>query len=302
MKRLFLIFAVLFSAFHLGEAEAKLLIAATIPDFASIADELGGERVETVALIRGTQDPHFVDAKPSLILKVNKADLLILAGLDLEVGWLPVLITQSRNPKIQMGASGYLDASQCIAPKDVPVAPDRAMGDVHSGGNPHYYTSPEELFKVAWAIYKKLVELDGVGSEYYERRWKDFEERYEAKLKEWNAKLEKARGTKVVVYHESWIYLIDWLGFKKEGALEPKPGIPPSPSHVARLLSSVKERRIKFLFQEIYYPTRLSEVFSQKSGAKLLVLPSMVGAREEIKNIWEKFDFIVERVTNEKEN
>ncbi len=282
-----------------GLANAKLHVVGTLPDFADIATELGGDRVEAEALILGTEDPHFVDAKPSHVLRVNRADLLICIGLGLEGGWLPVLLTQSRNDKVQVGAAGYLDASAHIVAKDVPSRADRAMGDVHGGGNPHYYTSPPEMLRVAHAIHDKLVELDPDGRGSYDERWRMFEEKFREREAAWKSALAPLVGTKVVVYHKSWVYLLDWLAFVEVGALEPKPGIPPSPSHVAALLGVVKDQHVRFVFQEIYHPDRLSKLFAEKAGAKLLVLPSMVGAAPGIKTVWDKWDRIVAEVHDE---
>ena len=275
-------------------AQAKLRVVGTLPDFAAIAEELGGERVETSSLIKGTQDPHFVDAKPSMILEVNRADLLICIGMGLEDGWLPVLITQSRNGGIQPGGPGYLDASTFVTAKEVVAKPDRAMGDVHGQGNPHYYTSPTELFKVAEGIHARLVQLDPEGKADYDTRWQRFSETYQRKTAEWLAALAPLKGTKIVEYHKSWIYLLDWIAFSAAGALEPVPGVPPSPSHVSKMLGMVKDQNLRFVFQEIYQPTNLSRIFAEKAGAKLLILPSMVGAEPGIKTFWDKFDRIVE--------
>jgi len=282
------------------DAQAKVRVVGTLPDFAAMAAELGGDRVETASLIQGTQDPHYVDAKPSLILEVNRADLLVLIGMGLEDGWLPVLLTQSRNGAIQPGAVGYLDASSVVTAKDVEARPDRRMGDIHGQGNPHYYTGPEELYRVARAIHDKLVVIDPEGQNVYDSRWKRFEETYRKKSVEWKKRIEPLKGTRVVEYHKSWIYLLDWLRFEAAGALEPLPGIPPSPSHVSRLLGQVRQQGVKFVFQEIYHPQRLSRLFAEKSGAKLLVMPSMVGAEHGIKTIWDKFDRIVDLLTQPK--
>ncbi len=282
------------------DAVAKLRVVATLPDFAAIAQDLGGERVDVEALLKGTQDPHFADARPSMILAVNRADLLILIGLSLEAGWLPVLMTQSRNPNIQIGAQGYLDASQFITPKEVPARADRAMGDVHSGGNPHFYTAPEELFRVAQAIEQKLIELDPDGRNYFEKRWHEFSDKYSTKSAEWKTRLAPYAGTRVVVYHQSWVYMLDWMGFVRVGALEPKPGVSPSPRHVSQLLGQVKSQGVKFVFQEVYFPTSLSRVFANKAGAKLLVLPSMVGGAPDVMTIWDKFDRIVDEIVGRK--
>ncbi len=280
-----------------GPAQAKLRVVGTLPDFAAIARELGGDRVEAEALVQGTEDPHFVDAKPSHVLRVNRADLLICIGLGLESGWLPVLLTQARNGNVQVGAVGYLDASQYVQTKEVPVKADRAMGDVHGGGNPHYYVSPAEMLRVSEAIYKKLVELDPEGRADYERRWQAYAKKFRDKMASWKAALSALKGSNVVEYHKSWIYLLDWLGFNSVGALEPKPGIPPSASHVTSLLNQVKDRQVRFVFREIYHSDSLSEVFARKTGAKLLDLPTMVGATSDIKTIWDKWDRMVQMLT-----
>jgi len=276
--------------------QATLRVVGTLPDFASLARELGGERVEAEALIQGTEDPHFVDAKPSHVVRLHRADLLVCIGLGREAGWLPVLLTQSRNPRIQPGAAGYLDASSLVTPLEVPVKPDRAMGDVHGGGNPHYYTSPVELLAVARGISSRLAELDPAGRDHYARRWRDFEARYRAQLDLWAQQLLPLRGTKIVEYHKSWVYLVQWLGFVSVGALEPVPGVPPSPGHVARLLQQVQGQGIRFLFQEIYHQDNLSRVFASKSGARQLVLPSMVGAAPGTDTVLEKFGRIVQLI------
>lgn len=276
---------------------SELRVVSTLPDFASMARELGGERVLAESLIYGTQDPHYVDAKPSYILKVNRADLLIVIGLGLEAGWLPVLLTQSRNPAVQAGSAGYMDASEYVKLKEAPAVVSRDMGDVHGGGNPHYYTSPQELHAVARAIHERLVELDPAGKEYYQDRWDEFDSKYREKLSEWESALDPCRGSKVVVYHQSWIYLLDWAGFERVGALEPKPGIPPNPAHVSSLLQKSEAVGAEYVFQEIYHPTRTARLFAEKVGARHIVLPSMVGAEKDIDTIWDKFDRIVELIT-----
>jgi zinc/manganese transport system substrate-binding protein len=278
-------------------AEAKLRVVGTLPDFADIASEIGGDRVDAESLIQGTEDPHFVDAKPSYILRVNRADLLICIGLGLEQGWLPVLLTQARNGKVQVGSAGYLDASHFITPKEVPLNADRAMGDVHGGGNPHYYVSPPEMLQVSEAIYKKLVELDPDGRGEYDQRWQAFSAKFKDKIAEWKKALAPLAGSKVVEYHKSWIYLLDWAGLVSAGALEPKPGIPPSASHVTELLMQVKGQNVRFVFRENYHSDRLSQVFASKAGAKLLDVPTMVGAEPGIKTIWDKWDRVVQLLT-----
>jgi len=231
------------------------------------------------------------------VVKVSRADLLISAGLGLEVGWLPTLLTQSRNGDVQPGSPGHLDASQLIQPLEVPVKPDRAMGDVHGGGNPHYYTSPLYLFRVAEGIRDRLKTLDPEGAKTYDANWLTFVNTYDQRMKGWLRRIGALRGTRVVVYHQSWIYLLQWVGLERVGALEPKPGVPPSPAHVSRLLRQTKDRGVRFVLQEVYHPTKLSRVFAGKAGASLLVLPSMVGAVADTNTIWDKFDRIVEMLS-----
>jgi ABC-type Zn uptake system ZnuABC Zn-binding protein ZnuA len=170
------------------------------------------------------------------------------------------------------------------------------MGDIHGAGNPHYYTSPDEMYKVARGIHEKLVELDPEGQGYYQDRWNAFSRRYQARMAGWKKRLAPMKGSKVVVYHLSWIYFIDWAGFERVDALEPKPGIPPSAGHVTRLLTRVRNRGVRQVWQEIYHPSRLSRVFARKARTRLVILPSMVGAEEGIKTITDKFDRMVELI------
>ena len=260
-----------------GTAQARLNVVATIPDFGAIAQEVGGPHVRVVALVKPTQDPHFVDARPSLMVDLNRADLLLITGMELESGWLPPLMTGSRNPEIQRGADGYLDCSTLIKPMQV-RAPDRAKGDIHPGGNPHYWTDPRNGLAIARGIARRLIQLDASHAEDIRQRLQSFVEKLRARMASWGKRLAPHRGTRVVVYHESWIYFLDWAGFVRAGALEPKPGIPPKPSHVATLIKRVKGQGIKYVIQESFYPTNLSRIFARKSGARLKVLPTMVGA------------------------
>lgn len=258
-------------------AASGLMVMSTIPDFGAIAAEVGGPHVHVESLVKPTQDPHFVDAKPSLMVALNQADLLLATGMELEAGWLPPLLVGARNSKIQRGSEGYLDCSTLITPLDVRT-PDRAMGDIHPGGNPHYWTDPRNGIRIAEGIAKRLAELDPDHAADIRTRLRLFTSRLEDHMTIWEKHLAKHRGTKVVVYHESWIYFLDWSGYEEIGALEPKPGIPPNPSHVAQLIKKVRGSGVKYVIQESFYPTQLSEIFAQKSGAELKVLPTMVGA------------------------
>ena len=253
--------------------------------------------MEAQSLVLGTEDVHFVDPKPSHVLRVNRADLLITIGLELESGWLPALLKQARNSNVQRGSLGYLDASTAVRAKDVPMQVDRSMGDVHAGGNPHYYTSPLEMKAVAEVISERLVALDPEGKSVYESRLATFRAKYAQKMKEWYAAAAPLRGKRVVEYHKSWAYVLDWLGMTSVGTLEPKPGIPPSPNHVTQLLMRVRSMKVSFVFREVYHSDRLSKIFASKAGARLVDLPTMVGAYPGIRTIWDKWDRMIGMLT-----
>jgi zinc/manganese transport system substrate-binding protein len=258
-------------------ARAKVKVVSTIPDLAAIASEVGGAWVEVSALVRPTQDPHALDAKPSFIVILNRADLLLLVGLELEAGWLPPLLVGARNGDIQRGADGYLDCATLIPPLEVQAA-DRAKGDIHPGGNPHYWIDPRNGVRLARGIAARLGSLDPEHAADYARGADAFAQRIEAKIRGWQERLAPLRGSRVVVYHRSWVYFLDFAGLEEVGALEPKPGIPPSPDHVAGLIRKVQGLGVKLVLQESFYPTQLSSLFARKSGAQLKVLPTMVGA------------------------
>ena len=273
--------------------QAAVRVITTIPDFGVIAKEIGGPLVEMKALVKPTQDPHFVDAKPSLMVSLNRADLLLITGMELEGGWLPPLLSGARNSKIQRGGEGYLDCSTLIPPMEV-QAVDRSKGDIHPSGNPHYWIDPRNGLLIAKGIARRLGELDPSHARAYADGAKRFSQTLRAATVKWEKKLAPYKGTKVVVYHESWVYFLDWSGFVQAGTLEPKPGIPPKPSHVADLIRKVQGQGIKLVIQESFYPTRLAKIFASKSGAKLKVLPTMVGAQGTTSYI-----DVIEKLVNE---
>src|SRR5437588_3474760 len=216
-----------------SSAEAKKLkVITTLTDLASLTQEIGGDKVDVEALAKGYQDPHFVEPKPSFLLKLKNADLLILVGLDLEIGWLPPLITQSGNARIQVSANGYLDASQFAQILEIPQGKvDRSMGDVHPLGNPHYWLDPDNGRRIAKGIATKLGEMDPGDSAYFQQRYQDFEKRLAEAEKKWAADMAPYRGRKIVTYHRSWPNFAKHFGLDVVGYIEPPPGIPPTPSH-----------------------------------------------------------------------
>ena len=229
-------------------ASAALKVVATTADLAAITSEVGGTKVQVDALAKGYQDPHFVEPKPSFILLVSRADLLVLVGRELEIGWLPPLINSSRNSKIQVGASGYLDASQNVKILEIPTGQiTRAMGDVHPAGNPHYWLDPGNGRRIAATIRDKLSELSPADKAYFAERYNDFDKRLAVAEKKWDAAMLPYKGTKIVTYHRSWPNFVERFGLDVIGYVEPKPGIPPSPSHTLELIEEMKRQGVKLI-------------------------------------------------------
>jgi zinc/manganese transport system substrate-binding protein len=256
-----------------GTAQAKVKVVTTIQTFKSLAQEVGGDKVEVTALVGDAVDPHFADARPSFALLLNRADLLVHVGLELEKGWLPPLLEQSRNPNIQIGQKGNLDASTAGIPlKDVGANASRTLGDVHPLGNPHYHLPPDNALHVARAIKDRLAAIDPANAAYYEQRFAAFQKELEAHKAKWLEKARPLKGVKVVTYHQSWTYFTDFLGLQEIGYVEPKPGIPPDPQHLAQLVSEAKAQGAKILIEESFYPRATTERVAQLGGMKLVVL------------------------------
>ena len=273
---------------------AKLSVVTTLPSFADIARNVGGDDITVESLTRGTQDPHFVDAKPSLVLVLNRADLLIRVGLGLEDGWLPPLLTGARNGKIQTGAPGDLNVSAHIVLKEVPRSPiDRSMGDVHPGGNPHFMADPRNGIVAAKAIAERLAQLDPDRAADYNRRADSYATALKERIGRWEKALQPWAGRPVVTYHKSWLYFSEWARLTEVGFVEPKPGIPPSPSHVVELVALMKARQAKLVLMEPFYPRDTAEKVANLTGAKLLVLPVESEGSPEVKTYFDVFENIV---------
>jgi len=270
---------------HMVALLAVLHVVSSIPTLGSLAKEVGGARIEVESLGKGYQDPHFVEPKPSLMLVLNRADLLLHVGLELEIGWLPPLVLGSRNPKIQPGELGNLDCSRAIPVLDVPTTKlDRSMGDIHPQGNPHYWLPPANAKIIAREIAERLQQLDPDGRAEYEKNLAAFNKRVDAKTREWAPMTVKLKGVKVATYHKSWTYVSHWLGLQEVGYVEPKPGIPPDPQHLARLIAVMKQEGARLLLVENFYNKSVATLVAEKAGAKLLTLPTDVGATPEIKD------------------
>jgi zinc/manganese transport system substrate-binding protein len=282
-----------------SRADAKLHVVGTIETFADVARQIGGDRVEVTSLSKGWTDPHFVEGKPSLVLVLNRADLLIHVGLELEIGWLPPLVLAARNDKIQLGAPGNLDVSQEIPIIEVPMQRvTRAMGDIHPLGNPHYYLAPDEIEIVAREIADRLKLLDPDGTSTYDANLSAFEKKLKEKRAEWEQISAPLRGVKIVTYHQSWGYVAKWLGLIQAGFVEPKPGIPPSAQHIAQLIALMKQQKVRMIIAESFYPRNLVQLVADKSGAKLVTLPGNVGGDPGAKDFFSLEDEIVHRLVD----
>ncbi len=271
-------------------ADEPLAVVTTIETFADLARRVGGEKVRVESLSRGYQDPHFVDARPNLMVTLNRADLLIRVGLDLEIGWLPLLTQGARNEKIQPGQSGDLDASTLVEVLDVPqVKVSRAMGDVHPGGNPHYWLPPVNAVRIARGIAERLKQLRPGDAAYFDAQFQKFLAEVKQRAPAWEARAKPLAGLKVVTYHRSWIYVTRWLKIEEVGYVENKPGVAPSPVHLAELITLMQGQGVKKILVEEFFNHSIAETVANKAGAKVLSMPSDVGARPEIKS-W--FDLV----------
>ncbi|PYR76170.1 MAG: zinc ABC transporter substrate-binding protein [Acidobacteria bacterium] len=274
-----------------SSANGALNVITATEDLASIAREVGGDKIKVESLARGYQDPHFVEAKPSFVLKLNHADVLIVIGRDLEIGWLPPLITQSRNAKIQQGADGYLDASLKAKILELPTGQiTRAMGDVHPLGNPHYWLDPENGRRIAQEIRDKLSQLDGANAPTYTQREADFERRLTDAEKRWTAQMAPYKGLKVVTYHRSWPNFADAFGLDVIAYIEPKPGIPPTPQHTLDVINAMKAQNVKIIMVEPYFDLKTPNSIASQTGGKVLVMPPSVGGLPSASDYFKLFD------------
>lgn len=280
-------------------AHAEINVMTTTQDLASIVQEIGGDKVRVESIARGYQDPHFVEAKPSFIFKLHSADLLVVVGRDLEVGWLPALITQSRNGKIQPGAAGYLDASLNARILDVPTGPvTRAMGDVHPTGNPHYWLDPGNGRRIAQAVRDKLSQLSGGDAAYFTERLADFDKRLAEAERRWQVAMAPFKGQKIVTYHRSWTNFAEAFGLTVVGYVEPKPGIPPSPAHTLELQHEMKRQGVKIILVEPYFDLKTPNAIARDTSAVVLKMPPSVGGVKEVGTYIQLFDHDINQLVS----
>ena len=280
-----------------ASAAGKIQAMTATTDLAALAQEVGGDKVDVEYIARGYQDPHFVDAKPSFLLKLKRADLLIVVGLQLEIGWLPPLITQSTNPKIQVGAPGYLDASNFAKILEIPTGNiTRAEGDVHPLGNPHYWLDPENSLRIAKGIADKLASMRPGDASYFEQRYADFEQRLKQADQHWLEQMKPYAGRKIVTYHRSWPNFTEHFHLNVVGYVEPRPGIPPTPQHTVELIQQMKRENVKVIVVEPYFDLKTPNAVARETGAQVLVLPPSVGGEKEITDYFKLFNYDIAKL------
>ncbi len=275
--------------------EAKLRVFACEPEWASLLNELAGDAISVDVATNALQDVHVVEARPSLIAKMRKADLLVCSGAQLEIGWLPQLLRQASNAKVSSGAGSFMATSQVIT-LEKPVSVDRSGGDVHPDGNPHVQLDPYRVLAIAKALSARLGELDPANATTYQQRLGDFETRWQAAIKGWEAKAAPLKGEAVVVGHSSWVYLLQWLDMREIGSLEPKPGVPPTSSHLSSLIDVTKSGGAIAIISAAYQNRKPGEWLSERTGVPALVLPFTVGGDDQAKDLFGLYDSTLDKL------
>lgn len=272
---------------------AKLRVVATTPDLAALAREIGGDAVEVTALAKPTEDPHYVDAKPSHIVTLNRADMLIEGGAELELGWLPPLLENSRNARIAVGAPGRIVASHRVKMLEIPLTFDRSRGDVHGLGNPHFMIDPVNVRIIAAEIAERLAQLDPASTVMYKANLANFDAKLDLKMAEWQTELDPYRGARIVTYHRDFVYLAERFKLQVVETLEPKPGIAPSPAHLARVIEAMKATSARVILVQPYQNRKTAETVARQTGAVVLDIPQQPGARKDSATYFDMMDYMV---------
>ncbi|MCB0720011.1 MAG: zinc ABC transporter substrate-binding protein [Bacteroidetes bacterium] len=296
MKRILVMAAIALLVIPTADAQKKVSVVTTLPDLAWIAETVGGDRVDAFAIATGYQDPHFVDPKPSYIVKLSRADMFVTVGLDLEAGWVPPLLNSARNDKILKGAPGYVDASVNIPLLEVPTSVSREQGDIHAYGNPHYWMDPENGKIIARNIRDGLVRLRPQDAAYFDANLQKFETELSEHIKGWEEKMSPFKNTKVIAYHNQWPYFEQHIGLDIVDFLEPKPGIPPTPSQLAKIIGLMKAQDIHVIIIAPYYRPDSAELVARRTDAQVVTLASSVGAFKDIKSYYDLFDYNVDHL------
>lgn len=273
----------------INPASAKLKLFACEPEWAALAEELGGDLVEIFTATTAQQDPHHIQARPALIAQLRRADLAVCTGAELEAGWLPMLQRRANNPRVAPGGNGFLEAAALVPLREKPQRLDRADGDVHASGNPHIQLDPHNIARVATVLTQRLVALDAANAEVYRKRGESFQQRWQAAIINWEEQAAPLRGLPIVVAHSGWVYLEQWLGLVRVAALEPKPGIPPSSSHLAAVLSKVEAQPAAVVLYAAYQDKRSAEWLAARTTAKPLRLPYSVGGSPRASDLFGLF-------------
>lgn len=279
-----------------SSAQAAVRVLACEPEWQALAEELGGDKVQASSATTALQDPHRVEARPGLIARTRMADLLVCTGLDLEIGWLPVLIQQSGNARIAVGQPGHFDAGSFVPRIDVPSRVDRAEGDVHPYGNPHIQQNPHNIALVASALSKRLAQIDPGNAAFYQQRYASFSSRWNAAMAKWEQQAAPLKGVAVVEHHKNMEYLMNWLGMHQVGTLEPKPGVEPSAAHLGELLSQLQRQPAKMVLRAAYQDGRASQWLSERAHIPAVVVPFTVGADDKSRDLFSLFDTTVQRL------
>lgn len=278
-------------------ASAALSVFATVPEWAALAREIGGDQVKVFAATHGLQDPHRIEAKPSLIARARNADLVVATGAELEVGWLPVVLRESGNARVQPGSPGYFEAARFVRMLEIPTRVDRADGDVHAGGNPHIQTDARNFLTIGAALAQQMAALDAANAGAYQAGYARFAAKWREALARWEKAAAGLRGVPVVVQHKSFAYLFDWLGLREVATLEPKPGIEASAAHVSQVIAQTASARPRLVLRAAYDAPRAAAGFAQRTGVPLAVLPFTVGGSEQATDLFGLFDDTLAKLT-----
>lgn len=288
MKR---VLGILFLLLQLNShADAATLVFACEPEWASLAKEIGGERVEIYAATTAFQDPHHIEARPSLIAKVRRADLVFCTGAELETGWLPLLLRQASNAKLNPGKPGYLEAAMQVERLEIPNQVDRSMGDIHAAGNPHVHLDPHRLLTISASLLHRLQQIDPANASYYQTRYDDFFQRWQQAVRKWETLAAPLKGSAIIVHHRDWVYLADWLGIKIIGAIEPKPGLPTRAGHLVKLKQRAAAEKADFIVRTAYQSPRAAKRLAELTGLPVIELPYTVGGNKQAKDLFGLFD------------
>jgi len=277
-------------------AYADLSVFACEPEWGALSKEIGGDKVSIYAATTGAQDPHHVQARPSLIAKARRADIAVCTGAELEIGWMPQVVQQAANAQLNPGADGMFEAASFVRLAEVPVKFDRAAGDIHSQGNPHVQTDARNMLTIAKPLADRFAQLDGANAAFYQQRYADFATRWQAALAKWQADAAPLKGTPIAVSHTSWIYLEQWLGLKRVVALEPKPGVPPSSGYLAQVLGKLQATPAKMVIRAAYEDDRPSLFISERTKMPAVLLPFTVGGTNEAKDLFSLYDDTIKRL------